>query len=232
METGAFMISRDDGGDIDNGEFVSYTMYYLKWKRDYPNLKVRRPVEDICNICYMFAHRHKFFADHTMRHSSYYDDDDDEQDNIEEGGQDPDFVDELVRLTKRVDLNQPKCASDKVAEEREQMMLDAAEHIKMARAQRKLYQQKVDDVKRTVDRPHSERTYIFVVDYGQNMSLPIFNSQQPGATYYFSPRTVNNLGIVDHAHKYDDGKVGEHMHCHVYTMPSGGRVQTMWHPSS
>jgi predicted small metal-binding protein len=152
-----------------------------------------------------------------MRHSSYYDDDDDEQDNIEEGGQDPDFVDELVRLTKRVDLNQPKCASDKVAEEREQMMLDAAEHIKMARAQRKLYQQKVDDVKRTVDRPHSERTYIFVVDYGQNMSLPIFNSQQPGATYYFSPRTVNNLGIVDHAHKYDDGKVGEHMHCHVYT---------------
>ena len=103
-------------------------------------MKVSRPVEDICNICYMFAHRHKFFADHTMRHSSYYDDDDDEQDNIEEGGQDPDFVDELVRLTKRVDLNQPKCASDKVAEEREQMMLDAAEHIKMARAQRKLYQ--------------------------------------------------------------------------------------------
>ena len=29
--------------------------------------------------------------------------------------------------------------------------------------------------------------------------------------------TVNNLGVVDHAHKYDDGKVGEHMHCHVYT---------------
>ncbi len=27
--------------------------------------------------------------------------------------------------------------------------------------------------------------------------------------------TVNNLGVVDHAHKYDDGKVGEHMHCHA-----------------
>jgi hypothetical protein len=29
--------------------------------------------------------------------------------------------------------------------------------------------------------------------------------------------TVNNLGMVDHAHKYPDGRVGEHMHIHVYT---------------
>ncbi len=217
METGAFKISRDDGGGIDNGEFVSYTRFYLKWKQDYPNLKVSRPVEDICNICYMFSHCHKFFTDHTMRCSSDYDDDNDEQENIEEGGQDPDVVDELGRLTRRVDLNQPECASDEVAEEREQIMLDAAEHMKMARAQLKLHQQKVEAAQRTVDRPHSERMYTFFVDYGQNMSLPIFNSQQPGATYYFSPMTVNNLGVVDQAHKYNDGKVGEHMHCHVYT---------------
>jgi hypothetical protein len=64
METGAFMISRDDGGDIDNGEFVNYTTYYSKWKRDYPNLEVSRPVEDICNICYMFAHRNKVCRSH------------------------------------------------------------------------------------------------------------------------------------------------------------------------
>ena len=175
-------------------------------------------MEDICNICYTFAHRHKFFADHTMRRSSHYDDDDDEEhEKDKDGGQDPDVMDELARLTRKVDLNKSDCASDEVAEEREQMMLEAAEHIKMARAQRKLYQDKVEAAQRTVDRPHSERTYTFVVDYGQNMSLPVFNSEQPGATYYFSPMTVNNLGIVDHAHKYDDGKVGEHMHCHVYT---------------
>ncbi len=36
---GAFTISRDDGGEIDSGEFVSYTTYYAKWKQDYPNLK-------------------------------------------------------------------------------------------------------------------------------------------------------------------------------------------------
>ena len=29
--------------------------------------------------------------------------------------------------------------------------------------------------------------------------------------------TVNNLGIVNHAHKYPDGSVSAHMHRHVYT---------------
>ena len=57
----------------------------------------------------------------------------------------------------------------------------------------------------------------FVVDYGQNMELPLFNEQQAGATYYLSPMTVNNLGVVNHAHVYPDGKVSERMHCHVYT---------------
>ena len=99
------------------------------------------------------------------------------------------------------------CASNEVAEEKEQMMLEAAEHIKMARVQRQLYQDKVEKARRTVEKVHSERTYTFVVDYGHNMELPVFNSEQPGATYYYSPMTVNNLGMVDHAHKYPDGMV-------------------------
>ena len=24
------------------------------------------------------------------------------------------------------------------------------------------------------------------------------------------------MGIVDHAHRYNDGRVSEHLHCHVY----------------
>ena len=64
---------------------------------------------------------------------------------------------------------------------------------------------------------HSEQRYTFVVDYGQNMELPVFNAEQPGATYYYSPMTVNNLGMVNHSHVYPDQTVSEHMHCHVYT---------------
>ena len=55
-----------------------------------------------------------------------------------------------------------------------------------------------------------------MVDYGQNMQVPIFNKEQPGSTYYFSPLSVYNLGMVDHAHVYNDGRIAEHMHCHVY----------------
>jgi hypothetical protein len=146
-----------------------------------------RPVDDICNICSTFAHRQKFFGDHTMQHGGNEDDynKDDNKDN------DPEVVDELACLMRSVDLNRSEWALDKVVEEREVMVIEAAEHLRMSRAQRKLYQEKVDKARRTVDKGHAERTYTFVVDYGQNMELPVFNKQQPGCTYYYSPMSVN-----------------------------------------
>ncbi len=65
--TGMFKIRKEDGSAVDTGEFVSFPTYHTKWKRDYPNLKVSRPVEDICNLCYTFAHHQKFFSDHMRR---------------------------------------------------------------------------------------------------------------------------------------------------------------------
>ncbi len=62
----------------------------------------------------------------------------------------------------------------------------------------------------------SDRRYIFVVDYGQNMELPVYNQEQPGVTYYYNSLSVYNLGVVNHAHEYptDEGK--EHMYVHIY----------------
>jgi hypothetical protein len=98
------------------------------------------------------------------------------------------------------------------------MLLEAAIHIKMARVQRALYRSKVAQAVQdaTAKKDHSEKVYTFIVDYGQNMELPSYNSEQPGCTYYFSPLTVFNLGIVNHAHTYNDGCVSEHMHAHLY----------------
>jgi hypothetical protein len=45
----------------------------------------------------------------------------------------------------------------------------------------------------------------------------MYNKEQPGCMYYFCPMSIYNLGVVDHAHVYNDGRVGEHLHCHVYT---------------
>ena len=79
MATGALKIKKEDGSAINNGEFLSYPTYFNKWKRDYPNLKVSRPVEDICNLCYTFAHRTKYFAD-VQRRCLHDNDEDDEED--------------------------------------------------------------------------------------------------------------------------------------------------------
>jgi len=50
-----------------------------------------------------------------------------------------------VGRTMNVDLNSAKAASNGADEERELMLLEAAEHVKMARAQRALYKAKVAD---------------------------------------------------------------------------------------
>ena len=49
----------------------------------------------------------------------------------------------------------------------------------------------------------------------------MFNQNQPGCTYYYSPLGVYNLGVVDHAHAYGNGEFKDHMHTHVYHKGGG-----------
>lgn len=44
----------------------------------------------------------------------------------------------------------------------------------------------------------------------------VYNKEQPGVTYYYSPLTIFNLGMVDQANLQDDGEIKDHMYCHVY----------------
>ncbi len=57
LAMGAFIVEGEDGKAIDHDEYVTYSTYYKKWKSDYPNLKVSRPVKDICPYCYAFANQ-------------------------------------------------------------------------------------------------------------------------------------------------------------------------------
>ena len=41
-------------------------------------------------------------------------------------------------------------------------------------------------------------------------------SSQGKLTYYYSPLSIYNLGVVDHAHDYGNGEVKERMYAHVY----------------
>ncbi len=105
-----------------------------------------------------------------------------------------------------------------MSEERELILLEAATHIKMARVQRALYQQEVAlaVADATAEKNRLVRVYIFLVDFGQIMEFSVYNQEQPGSIYHFSPMDVYKLGVVDHGHVYRDEQVSEHLHCHMY----------------
>jgi hypothetical protein len=106
----------------------------------------------------------------------------------------------------------------KVEEAKELLIIECSKHIDMARTQRFLYQSleaaAVSDAKNGVE--YSKRRSTLTVDFGQNIQVPCYNSEQPGCTYYYTPVTVNNFGIVNHSHDYGNGSIDNHMYCHVY----------------
>ncbi len=120
------------------------------------DLKVSRPVEDVCNLCYIF------FSDHQ------------------------DIVDELARHTSQIVLDQPDCAMDQGVEEKEQMTLKASRAHKNGqlghlKAQQKFYQDKVEKANKSVDKCHSEQTYTFVINWGRIWSCPYLTNNSLAA---------------------------------------------------
>lgn len=100
-------------------------------------------------------------------------------------------------------------------DEYEKEIAKANLHIKHAKFQRELMRQKIiqarEDRRKGV--PRSNRVFTFILDYAQNLGLPHYGAEQPGATYYFSPLGVYEFGIVDAS--------GERDHLHAYVYPEG-----------
>jgi hypothetical protein len=100
----------------------------------------------------------------------------------------------------------------------EALVLQAAKHVMMAKAQRDLFNDKKQQAYDDRDKPKEERVFTFVADYSQNMYLPNFAGAQPGETYYYSPVNGYCFGVVDascrpsqlNAHIYleDQGRKG------------------------
>ena len=67
----------------------------------------------------------------------------------------------------------------------ERMLLQASLHVRMAAVQRELYVYhiRLAEEHALTNKPHGERTYVIVVDFGQEMNVPAFNSEQPEPVY-------------------------------------------------
>jgi hypothetical protein len=111
-----------------------------------------RQVEDICLYCYFFANRHRYEGKHSGNHGDDSVNKGDGDNNglglgkgkgnegDANGNGDKDIANLASRRMTIVDLNPLESALTKEEEERELMLLEAVVHIKMARAQRALYQ--------------------------------------------------------------------------------------------
>lgn len=273
QDNGNYTVERIDE-TVPELKYVSLSAFYRIWHRDYPHIKVSRPIEDICDQCFIFSQRYKFLSSRKRKYddADVADPDNDSPSSLginstldatlfckevetettepECLGFEPDASDDTPSTTEKptadaesTPANQPTPGKpadqpspeeptaetqngvlteedlvDEETVEREEMLLRAALHVRMAKKQRELYRsvvaKAVDHAKQNI--PHKDRSYTFVVDYGQNMELPVFNKQQPGCTYYYSPLSIYNLGVVNHAYQYDKDTFKEHMHAHVY----------------
>ena len=233
-----------DVGDVKH-PFVSLGSFYSLWKTEFAHIKVSKPSKDICTLCHCFANCHKYCigstanssADETLFRPEYTPDEEtvqsDEEDNEEqstEGGRKgADAEEEPKEDEPKAGSEEQECSEierilgadsvsgDKDLESREQMIGRAYLHVEMACAQRLLYNRLTAKARSDAEqkKPHTQRTYTLVVDYGQNMEIPSFKSSQPGVTYYYSPLSIYNLGVVDTAREFK-GEHKDHMFCHVY----------------
>jgi hypothetical protein len=139
-------IEMEEGGrkkkPIELG-YVSFTMYYRNWKNKFSQLKVSRPAEDICQYCFVFSNRHRYFADHSAREVSTCGvNNDDDDTNIDE----PSEVMIAGGGQQGIDINLPESAVSQEEESRELMVFQSAMHIRRARAQQALYQKLVAEI--------------------------------------------------------------------------------------
>ncbi|KAG7361881.1 hypothetical protein IV203_025547 [Nitzschia inconspicua] len=217
-----------------NGEtkrVPSWSGYCTYWKDNYRNLRIRKPTEDICNYCYKIYNFHKFRS--TEKESS-----------VAEEGKEPENLEELFeervhQLEEEDGVDFDQFGNDstnpddpitvtKEVEKMERKLLEAAMHVRKARAMRALVNQKIALARkdRKEEVPHSERVYTLIADFCQNMELPHFGAVQPGETYFLTPAKLEGFGVADVSHVGDDGKEADHLYFHCYQEGDGAKGGT------
>ena len=186
-------VTEKDNATLDRA--ISWPTFCLFWQQNFPKLCISIPAEDICDECVVFANRHKFLKRKAKGDpdDSYYEEENEQEPPVEA------TVTATAIDTSKLTDDEKLLLDDVDLANHEQIVIDAAKHVMMARRQRLLFIKKKEDAKRDAKKKvkQDERVYTFVADFAQNMYLPNFSAEQPGATYYYSPLNVYPFGIVD-----------------------------------
>lgn len=217
-------------------EIPSWTAYRTFWANHYPFLKVSRPSEDICGMCFQFHQAYKSRRSLTSfgaRNLPMSQNDPGSNTPTPSPGGGSDTEEESGPPSKGAGDHQEEEGGDEEVNvsaeanaeqlERERIIVEASIHVRMASKQREVVNEKIDKARRDSERDvhHRDRTYTFICDYAQNMELPWFGENQPGETYYLSALSVFNFGVVNVAHRSADGSITDHLYAHIYKEGDG-----------
>ena len=204
-------------GEGEPKSVPSWQAYVKYWKEKHPLLKVRKPTEDICSYCYKFYNLHKF------RSNTPPSTEDDATTDAADSGSgsiearvDLDSEDEETQQQHKdgdatTDLSDAAVGVEASTALMEKAILEAADHVKRARAMRTFVNEKIE-------------TYTFIADFCQNMELPYFGKEQPGDTYYLTPSKLEGFGVADVSKpKSVDGNDADHLYFHCYKEGYGAK---------
>jgi hypothetical protein len=204
----------DSRGEGEKVPYAQLITFYQIWKRDYGQIQVSHAVEDICALCYQLANRHRFFNGvcYSSADVSLFCEDCAEGDGVKcggkgeelEGEEEEEAVYETYNITDKKPKTQPVTTNQLEAEQnittdtddnelidvetldRENMLICAAKHDRMAQVQQLAYVQLVHKARQhaRLNLQHSMRSYTFVCDYGQKLYFCMRLWSKHGATYF------------------------------------------------
>ena len=231
-----------DGEDSDDqfDRMYSWSSFLNFWNKNYPLIRIKPKSEDMCGECHIYMNRVKYSRnkrlnerlrlDMQMRttplipemNESCSDHSEDESENSDSEIQKTvEDVDDGYFIEGGKDLINPDESGDE-----ESIIIEAAQHVTRAHSQR-LYAIELQEESRLDainEVAHEDRRYTFIGDFAQNIYLPFFGSNQPGETYYFSPKMIYQFGVVDVS------DVIAKMKTYVYPEEDGKKEETMLLP--
>lgn len=161
------------------------------WKKEFPNLKIRPPSEDICGECLVYRNSFKY----TSKRKNDLQELSDIESECQSVGS---SSSSQSNTTNNITFDE---VHDFIKDS-EQILKDAGEHVEKARQMRFFAANCMNEAQQQASNtPQSEKKYVIVMDYSQNLDLPHLGSSQPGDSYYFSPKNVYIFGIVNVSQK-------------------------------
>ena len=163
---------------------VHWTTFLYFWKANFSHIKIRNKGADTCTDCLVLTNEFRFTRARSRNVPNEDDDDedneDDDDDNDNNEGEGENNLAEVIQDVQTI-------------------LAKAKKHVKQYQTQRNQANHQLSLAKSQIKNkvPSAFRHRVLTIDMGQNLSLPNFEGDQPGDTYYFSPLTVYLFGVVE-----------------------------------